>query len=216
MMCNEIWMMHAKDLGYQLVIGRNERWISNVWLIQSPVRVAGYFKCMPTFLGKIQWAAWCPQQLAPNSWQLLHLPLRRVPALHQGLVSCLNLPWRMTLMIGEETVSKGTHVRRSEREMLPMQFKWLLRNRLNLLWHGHYGFHGAWGVVCSLAQAGGAWPHNLPPAQEHSEQGCSPSPLSYAPLFGDKVISKGFNALNVWMPVCMPVSDPTWQDMLII
>lgn len=113
-------MMHAKDLGYQLVIGRNERWISNVWLIQSPVRVAGYFKCMPAFLGKIQWAAWCPQQLAPNSWQLLHLPLRRVPALHQGLVSCLNLPWRMTLMISKETVSKGTHVRHSKRE------KWCL------------------------------------------------------------------------------------------
>lgn len=180
MICNEIWMMHAKDLGYQLVIGRNERWISNVWLIQSPVRVAGYFKCMPAFLGKIQWAAWCPQQLAPNSWQLLHLPPRRVPALHQGLVSCLNLPWRMTMMIGEETVSKGTHVRRSDREVLPMHFKWLLRNRLNLLWHSHYGFHGAWGALCSLAQAGGAWPHNLPPApaQEHSEQGCSPSPLS--------------------------------------
>lgn len=155
-------MMHAKDLCYQLVaIGRNERWISNVWLIQSPVRVAGYFKRVPAFLGKIQWAAWCPQQLAPNSWQLLHLPLRRVPALHQGLVSCLNLPWRMTLMISEETVSKGTHVRHSQREMLSVQLEWLLRNRLNLWRHGHHGFHGAWGAVCSLAQAG-ACPHHLP------------------------------------------------------
>lgn len=95
--------MHAKDLGYQLVIGRNERWISHVWVIQSPVRVAGYFRCMPAFLGRIQWEAGCPQQLAPNSWQLLHLPLRRVPALHQGLVSCLKLPWRMTLMISRDS-----------------------------------------------------------------------------------------------------------------
>jgi len=43
-------------------------------------------------------------------------------------------------------------------------------------------------------RAGGACPHGLSPAsaQEHSEGGCSPHPLSYqAPLFRDKVVSKG-------------------------
>lgn len=202
-------MMHAKEFGYQLIIGRNERRISNVWLIQSPERVAGYFKCMPAFLGKIQWAAWCPQQLAPNSWQLLHMPLRRVPALHQGLVSCLNLPWRMTLMISKETVSKGTHVRHSKREMLSLQFKWLFRNRLNLLWHGHCGFHEAWGLCAHLHRQEPV-PTTCPQPQHRSTVSRATFHLHFLKLLCSeiKLCLRGFNALNV-IPVCI-------TDLLII
>lgn len=43
----------------------------------------------------------------------------------------------MTLMVEEETFSKGTHVRCGEKEMLPLGLKCLLRNKLNLLRYGH-------------------------------------------------------------------------------
>ena len=162
MMCNEIWCMlkaYQLVISYQLVTGRNERWISNVWLIWSPVRMVGYFKCLPAFLGKTQRAAWYQQQLALNSWQLLHLLLRRVPTLHQGLVSHLNLaqslPRKMTLMFWEETWSKGTHVRCGEKEMLPVWFKWLLRNSCGTV---TCGFSGVWGAVHARAQAQGPVP----------------------------------------------------------
>lgn len=193
--------MHAKDLSYQLVIGRKERWISNVRPIQSPVGRVGYFKCMPAFLGKTQWAAWCPQQLALNSWQLLHLPLRRVSALHQGLVSCLNfvqnLPWRMTLMVGEKTFSKGTHVKHDEKEMLPVWLKWLLRNRLNLLWYGHLWIWWGYMHTCTSTNSSSTGPHSLSPSLAVTMAGAQQAGLlSICPvltkyLCSEAVICKG-------------------------
>lgn len=118
------------------------------------MRKRGYFKCVPVFLGKMWKAAWCPQQLALNSLRRLHLSLRRVPVLHQGLVLSLNLvqnlPWRMTLMVREEILSKGTDVKCNEKEMLPVQFHWLLRNTLMLLWCVCWWIHGGFGAAAPV------------------------------------------------------------------
>lgn len=195
-------MMHTKDLIYQLVIGRNERWIPNVWLTCSPVRMVRYFKSMSVFLGKTQWAAWCPQQLALNSWQLFHLPLRRVPTLHQGLVSCLNLtqnlPWRMTLLVGEETFSKSTHVRCCEKETLPVQFKWLLRNRLSLLWHGHLWIW--WGLGDYMHTCTGASLHSDGRAREACPCSLSPAPAQEHKVAGEQWVGPRSTPMSYQVP----------------
>lgn len=160
------------------------------------MRKPGYFKCVPVFLGKLWKAAWCPQQLALNSWQLLHLSLRRVPVLHQGLVLSLNLaqnlPWRMTLMVREETLSKGTDVKRNEKEMLPVQFHWLLRNTLTLLWRVCWWICGALGQLplclyhCLFPfwwWAGGAEPLLTPSMHARAGRGTAPASL-WAPCPG--------------------------------
>lgn len=208
--------MHAKDLSYQLVIARHERWISNVWLILSPVRMVGYFKCVPVFLGKTQRAAWCPQQLALNSWQLLHLPLRRAPALHQGLVSCRNLtqnlPWRMTLTVGEETFSKGTHIRRAEKEVLPVRFKWLLGNRLKPLWCGHPWVR--WGLGSSTRTCAGWQGSRSPspaPAPEHEVGGAgSGAALPFLASTSVRTYSYIEVGLMLWTCECKCLSQICW------
>lgn len=163
-------MMHRKDLSYQLAIHKNERWIPNMRLIHPPVRMPGYLKCVPVFLGKAQKAAWCPQQLALSSWQLLHLLLQREPILHHSLVF-------ISKCSAEPATKNDTDVQGRDIQQRPwceMQwkanvsfaFEVTAQSHVNNLWSVHWWIRWGYGGCprsvhvspCSASRAGGEVP----------------------------------------------------------